>query len=381
MEKEKNSFSVSVKKKLRFLWENTPKVAKVFFALAVIAFICRAICKISAPFADFFVRYIAGGVRFVMTTLSNILPFSLAEIFILLIPLVLAFVIFIGVRASKSKEKSASLIILLISMLALIYFLFVFTCATGYQATSIDKSFAFEVEEVSVEDLSDTVEWLKGEASALCDESLFLDKGSVMPFSFSEMNEKLNSAFKKVNEENSLFLNYYTRSKPVIFSDAMGYTHTLGIYTFFTGEANINMSYPDYTTVFTAAHEMSHQRGIARENEANFLAFIVCINSDDDYIRYSGYVNMLEYVLNALARADYELYANTFTSLPTPIRREISAYSEIYRKYDKTVVGEISQNLNDSYLKSQGTEGRVSYGMVVDLAVAYYKENVKTEAK
>lgn len=381
MEKEKNSFLISVKKRLRFLYENTPIAAKVFFALAVIAFICRALCKISAPFADFFVRYVAGGVRFVMTTLSNILPFSVVEVLILVSPLILAFIIFIGVRVSKSKEKSASLVILLISILALIYFLFVFTYATGYQASTIDRSLSFETGEISVEDLSATAKWLKEEAAALCDESLFADKASKMPFSFNEMNRKLNAAFKKVNKEHSLFLNYYTKAKPVIFSDAMSYTHTLGIYTFFTGEANINMAYPDYTTVFTAAHEMSHQRGIARENEANFLAFIVCINSDDDYIRYAGYVNMLEYVLNALAGADYEIYVETLVNLPKPVRQEMAAYSEIYRKYDKTVVGEISQNLNDSYLKSQGTEGRVSYGMVVDLAVAYYKENVKSEPK
>ena len=377
MEKEKNSMLLKIKQKLRFLWENTPRVAKVYFALAAVAFICRSLCKISTPFADFFVRYVAGGVRFLMTSVSNILPFSIAEIFILLIPIVFVFLVLVGVRVSKSRERSASFAILLVSILALIYFLFVFTYATGYQKSTIDKSFSFKANEVSVEDLSATADWLTSEAMALCDEELFADKGSLMPFSFAEMNEKLNASFTAVNKEYDMLFNYYTKAKPVIFSGAMSYTHTLGIYTFFTGEANINMSYPDYTTVFTAAHEMSHQRGIARENEANFLAFIVCINADDDYIRYAGYVNMLEYVLNALATADYELYAATLTGLPKPIRRELAAYSEIYRKYDKTPVGDISQTLNDTYLKSQGTEGRVSYGMVVDLAVSYYKENVE----
>lgn len=381
MEKEKNSMHLKIKQKLRFLWENTPRVAKVFFALAVVAFICRAVCKVSSGFADFFVRYVAGGVRFTMTSASNILPFSVAEILILLLPLIFAFIVFLSVRASVSKEKSARLIIILLSVLALIYFLFVFSCAAGYQKSGIDESFSLEMEEVSVEDLGATAYWLSSEAEALCDEALFTDEGSEMPFTFAEMNEKLNASFTAVNKEYDMFLNYQTKAKPVILSGAMSYTHTLGIYTFFTGEANINMSYPDYTTVFTAAHEMSHQRGIARENEANFLAFIVCINADDDYIRYAGYVNMLEYVLNAIATSDYDLYFDIMMSLSKPIRKELSAYSEVYRKYDDTPVGEISQTLNDTYLKIQGTEGRVSYGMVVDLAVSYYKENVEKLTK
>ncbi|MBQ5801031.1 MAG: DUF3810 domain-containing protein, partial [Clostridia bacterium] len=292
-----------------------------------------------------------------------------------------AFIVFLSVRASVSKEKSARLIIILLSVLALIYFLFVFSCAAGYQKSGIDESFSLEMEEVSVEDLGATAYWLSSEAEALCDEALFTDEGSEMPFTFAEMNEKLNASFAMVNKEYDMFLNYRTKAKPVILSGAMSYTHTLGIYTFFTGEANINMSYPDYTTVFTAAHEMSHQRGIARENEANFLAFIVCINADDDYIRYAGYVNMLEYVLNAIATSDYDLYFDIMMSLSKPIREELSAYSEVYRKYDDTPVGEISQTLNDTYLKIQGTEGRVSYGMVVDLAVSYYKEKVEKLTK
>ena len=88
-----------------------------------------------------------------------------------------------------------------------------------------------------------------------------------------------------------------------------------GIYSFFTGEANVNVEYPDYCLPFTAAHELSHQRGICRENEANFVAFLVCIGSEDDYIRYSGYLNVYEYLASALYRADKELYKSALERL------------------------------------------------------------------
>jgi hypothetical protein len=36
-------------------------------------------------------------------------------------------------------------------------------------------------------------------------------------------------------------------------------------------------------------------------------------------------------------------------------------------------VSQVSGSINNSYLQSQGTPGTKSYGMVVDLAVAYFK--------
>ena len=120
--------------------------------------------------------------------------------------------------------------------------------------------------------------------------------------------------------------------------------------------------------------EYLHRRGIAREDEANFIAFLVCISSDDAYIRYSGYLNLYEYVASSLYRADPDLYFEARDQLPMTVRYEMSAYSKFFDKYRDSVAGEISGTVNDLYLKGNGTEGTRSYGLVVDLAVAYDKK-------
>ena len=56
------------------------------------------------------------------------------------------------------------------------------------------------------------------------------------------------------------------------------------------------------------------------------------------------------------------------------VRYELAAYSEFFDQYRDSVVGEISGAVNDLYLKGNGTEGTQSYGLVVDLAVAYDKK-------
>jgi hypothetical protein len=188
------------------------------------------------------------------------------------------------------------------------------------------------------------------------------------------MNQKLMVAYEDFCEEHDFIATFKSRVKPVILSRAMSYTHITGVYSYFTGEANLNVDFPDYTLPFTAAHELAHQRGIAREDEANFIAYLVCISSDDAYIRYCGYLNLYEYVASALYRADPDLYFELRDQLPMTVRYELAAYSEFFDQYRDSVAGEISGTVNDLYLKGNGTEGTQSYGLVVDLAVAYDKK-------
>ena len=155
----------------------------------------------------------------------------------------------------------------------------------------------------------------------------------------------------------------------------MTYTHISGVYTFMTGESNINTNYPDFLMPFTMAHEMAHQRGIAREDEANFVAFLVCISSDDAYIRYSGYANLANYITSALYSADSSKYIDLMSHyLPIEIAKEFAAYSNFFEKYRESTASSVTGAVNNVFLQSQGqSAGTKSYGLVVDLAVAYYK--------
>jgi hypothetical protein len=193
-----------------------------------------------------------------------------------------------------------------------------------------------------------------------------------MPYGYGEMNDKLIEAYAKASEKYDFLQTLDSDLKPVMLSELMSYTHITGVYSFFTGEANINVAFPDYTIPYTAAHELAHQRGIAREDEANFMAFLVCMESDDAYIRYSAYLNLYEYVSNALYSASPELWSKSYGTLSYAVKAEMRAYSEFYEKYRDSVASEVSEVVNNTFLTMQGTEGTRSYGMVVDLAVAYY---------
>ena len=199
------------------------------------------------------------------------------------------------------------------------------------------------------------------------------DDFSIMPYSFSEMNEKLNAAYKSGSEKYEFIQSLSSNVKQIMLSEPMTYTNISGVYTFFTGEANVNVNYPEYNHPFTTAHEMAHQRGIAREDEANFVAFLICLESGDDYIKYSAYLNMFEYLSSALSSADREANIEIWKLLDARIVKELFAYSDFFDKYRDNVAADVSGAVNDGYLVSQGQiSGTRSYGLVVDLAVAYY---------
>ena len=353
-----------------------PAILPIALGIALITLVLHLWGRADPYFADGVNRYWGGPLRVVVGTVTGLLPFSLAEGLLLSSPVLLFVLIAYAVRCARhSMRAGIRYVCVLLSVVCMLFTMFVPMLGIGSSASPLSERLGFAEEKVSAEQLAETMQWAVDEANKLCAEIDFaFADASVMPFeNYDAMCRDLMVGYKRLHRDHPIFTQFTSSVKPVILSEPMSYTHITGIYTFFTGEANLNINFPDYSLPFTAAHELAHQRGFAREKEANFIAFLVCINSDDPYSRYSGYVNMVEYLSNALYSADRELWEETFYTLDMRIRYEMQAYNKFYEKYKENTVAEISSAVNDTYLKVQGQkEGTKSYGLVVDLAVSYY---------
>ncbi len=356
-----------------------PKFAYVLFGIAILSIVLYIIAIANPTFADFFNRYISTVPRGILATVTNILPISFAELFIICSPIIIFFIIRFAVkRYTASWHDVGIFCITLLSIISLLFSIFVFAFGIGYHTHELDKKLDLDKKEVSAKELAETAEWLISEVNSYVNYLPFEEKGgSFNRHSIRETNNLLLDSYSKLSDEYEFLPRLTSFVKPVMLSKPMTYTHISGVYTFFTGEANVNTNAPEYSIPYTIAHELAHQRGIAREDEANFIAFLVCINADDPYLQYCGYMNLCEYVLNALYSADQKLWEETYRKLNNRAIYEMIEYNKFYEKYRDNVVGEISGAINDAYLQANGTVGSRSYGLVVDLAVAYYHKEIQ----
>lgn len=351
-----------------------PKFALLSFIILALSLLAYCLAIGSSQLADLLNGSVSVAVRFILSSLSYPLPFSVFEALIILLPLILFLTVFLIVRRADTTEKRVRSVLSLLGAVSLIFTSYIYTLGVGYRTTPLAQRIGIEDKrEIDVDDLFHVTSEVVDEINSLAQSLTFSDGETHMEYDFNEMSRRLISAYDGMNREYDLLINYPSRAKPVYFSTVMSDLGISGIYSFFTGEANVNVEYPDYTIPYTAAHELAHQRGISRENEANFVAFLVCIHSEDEYIRYSGYLSLYEYLSSALYRADPDLYYTIRGELSDIALADMRASNAVYNEHKDSILGKINDRLNDAYLKANGTEGVISYSYVVRLAVSYYQ--------
>ena len=112
----------------------------------------------------------------------------------------------------------------------------------------------------------------------------------------------------------------------------MGATGTTGIFIAFTGESSISTTTFTTSVPFTMCHEIGHRMAFARENEANFAAFLACSVSNDEAFRYSGYYLAFVYCYNALYRVDREAAGEVWQAASDEIKTDAAASRAHYQK-------------------------------------------------
>ena len=357
----------------KFVKSNVPIFTLVALALAAFSAASLALSVFFTPVADFFENIIGTPFRILTSAFTSFLGFSVFEVILCLVLPLIILIAVLAARKIRTKKQALRFAFGVIALPAFIFSGFVFSLGIPYHTRTLENKMALPSVTLTAENLAKTAIILRDNVNFLAEE-LRLSEGSAssMKMSFSDLSTELSDAYGAFAEKYGFPFNFYTRAKPLVFDEVMSRAHLLGIYTFFTGESNINDGYPDYTVVNTVAHEFAHQRGIIREDEANFMAFAVCIGSDNPYIKYAGYLNMYEYVVSALYDAEEQAFRTVHSGLSKAALSDVRAYSEKAKQYRDTALGEVVGNVNDAYLQMNGTEGTVSYSLCVRLAVAYY---------
>ena len=365
----------------RKMKKNSKKIISLFsiFSLLIFlaVFLIHEATEHSKAFADLINGSLSHGFRQLTASIGNLFPFSLFELLVACIPLILFLLIYRAVKVFVDPIKRWRFVINLAAVVLLLYSGHLLALGVGHNTTHVSDKMGLTDVQVTEENLVETLISLRDEVNSLADfvprdEDGIFDHG----YSFARLSRMYSDAYTELAEIYNLPKGYYTSAKGVVVSEVMSYLGISGIYTYPTGEANVNTNYPDYVTAFTTAHEMAHQRGFMRENEANFLAYIITSTSDDPSIRYSGALNMYSYFASALYKTNKDAYYQIIADLSPLARADIKAANAVTEKYGDTILNDISDFINDFYLTSSGSGGIISYSRVVELVLAYrYGDN------
>ncbi|MES2797279.1 MAG: DUF3810 domain-containing protein [Bacteroidota bacterium] len=150
----------------------------------------------------------------------------------------------------------------------------------------------------------------------------------------------------------------------------LSYLSAGGIYSFPTGEANVNAINSAFEAPFTICHEMAHQLGFASEEEANYISFLACTHNPKPIFRYSAYSEALSYTLSNIYRQDSTLYLGMKSKIDTNVLADFAFAKAKWKPYQIPFIRKTSSYLYDIFLKSNDQEeGIKSYGLVVELLV------------
>ncbi|MBE6701663.1 MAG: DUF3810 domain-containing protein [Ruminococcaceae bacterium] len=362
------------------------KVKKVlFFSLISLTFLLHLAFSLSVSFSEFYTLKVAPFFRVSLSFISSLFPFSLFESLIIIFVIFFIVCLVSGIRCliikiAKTGGISYFKVYLKIVLYSLFFAVLIFTFSfessysrvpvfDNMELTDIEMSeeniaLALDIVQENLEDLESQIDYKSSRATS-------------HGMEFSSLAKEVLKCAKKANEKYTFLQKMPFPAKQLAFSTPLSYTGISGIYGYFTGEANINTNFAHYSIPFTMAHEYSHQMGIGPEKEAEFCAFLICMESDLAYVRYSAWSQVAVTLLNLLYEHNPDAFYERMANLPEYIMTDLYLSAKSFEKYSETYVDEIASAVNDVYLTLNGDDGVVSYSLSSKLYVSFLLKDKK----
>ncbi|QQS48055.1 MAG: DUF3810 domain-containing protein [Acidobacteriota bacterium] len=189
------------------------------------------------------------------------------------------------------------------------------------------------------------------------------------PLSIQDMNQFIEESYQRTSMLAESSQGGFGLPKPLYLSRLATYMDITGTYMPYTGEVAYNQDVPSAQLPFVIAHHKAHQRGYAREDEANFIAYVVCTTSSHPYIRYSGYLHGVT-VLDVIERTG--LPSSKATVGPGP-SFDLDLINRFWVETRSPYLGDIGIRLLNIHLRiNRIRTGVANYDEDIPLIIGYY---------
>ncbi len=291
------------------------------------------------------------------------IPFSVGDVFYVLL---IGFFIFIIVGIFRKRNKY--LLTGLIS-LNILYFAYQFLWGLLYFQTPLIEK--LPKEEITLEETKKLTESYLQKCIEARKEVSEDENGVFKITDFKRIEKEISQRQKQIPQPfNTKKVTNIDNFKESLFSPLMGYSGILGYYNPFTSEAQYNAELPDSYKPFTLAHESAHQLGFAREQDANFIGYLIGIQSKNPEVAYPTKYYVLKSLLHSLVEKHPEYVQKIQDSYSPAMKRDRDAEKRYVEKH-QGLLEVFFGFTNDLFLKSNQQEGSVTYSYFVNLLVRY----------
>jgi Protein of unknown function (DUF3810) len=292
---------------------------------------------------------------------SSLVPFSLWDIFWVLIILL----IIIGLTLVLLKKVRFGLYFLhAMQVLAFLYAVFYLFWGYNYFRPKIERRIGWETskpEELHFRSVLDSV-------------IIHVNKSytSVSTSEYAEIDSLVEASYRKNGQQLGIrYPNGKRRPKTMLFSSFFGKMGVNGYFGPFFNEIHLDFYLLPVDYPFVLAHEKAHQFGITSESEANLVAFVICVKSQDLRLKYSGYQSVLLYFLkDAYHMKDYKEY---LSKIDEKVLGDLRYRQKYYQALERKKLSDMQSAVNDAYLKANKIDkGVKNYDQVVSLVISWY---------
>lgn len=303
------------------------------------------------------------------------IPFSFGDLLLFFVIVGLPFgIIWIFKRILKKKYLSSTLSLLNLVLFA--YCLFYFCWGLNYYRVPLNQKLGYELMYNEIElylTLEEIISSINSNHHSLVNHDTLAVE---YPFSEKEMNSMiLEGIFLSADLVHPSESSQSVYVKKSLWGLLLSYMGFAGYINPITLESQVNGLMPPTSYITTAIHEITHQLGIAAENEANYLAYRMSIENSNRYVKYSGYLLGLLYCASEYYKVDPESTKALYAQLNPGIHKNIERTREFWKKYDNPFESLFKKSY-DTYLKAQGQkQGIESYNLMVAYLVEYHQKS------
>ena len=329
------------------------------------------------------------------------LPFSVAQFLIILVPLgALGYVLFEVWRiiyckkataaahpklapcgAAKPGQRKKAAVRLIANAgftVGILWFMLAIGVTINYGRIEFGETIGLEVRPSSAAELAALTEILVAQVNDLSSQVARNEHGHMVISAGSTraLSSEARTIFAAAGEDFPVLRGFVPHTKPIIYSRFMSRLRITGVFVPWTLEPHVNIHVMDYHIPATMIHELAHFRGIMREDEANFIAWLVGYHSGNTDFAYSGAMLALSHTAGQLHRVNREAHSRIMAMLDPQVQADRRANWEYWQQFEGPLA-EVSRAANDAYLRANRQEDGVqSYGRMVDLLLAYFRDDI-----